>query len=140
MKSVCGSCLVSASGGRRINLVLLKQSVAEVASLERHLSLRGVFWRRNRSAHSFPQVSLTAPEVSFSLDTHTHAHRCRQKTCTRRHTPQRSSDRCPCFDLRAMQWFPDSLAEPPPPILGWILSLSTSDCPDTEHRGLYWTE
>lgn len=74
MKSVCGSCLVSASGGRRINLVLLKQSVAEVASLERHLSLRGVFWRRNRSAHSFPQVSLTAPEVSFSLDTHTHAH------------------------------------------------------------------
>lgn len=44
MKSVCGSCLVSASGGRRINLVLLKQSVAEVASLERHLSLRGVFF------------------------------------------------------------------------------------------------
>lgn len=54
MKSVCGSCLVSASGGRRINLVLLKQRVAEVASLERHLSLRGVFLEKKQVSSQLP--------------------------------------------------------------------------------------
>lgn len=70
--------------------------------------------------------------VQRLLSAYTHPHTGREgETCTHIHSLQRSSDRCPRFDLRAYQPCRGCLTEPPR-IFGWITLQRTSNCPDRE--------